>query len=344
LSRLLMAAYAKGCQFDGWSDQFNYGLWQEAIAEAGIDAQFFTARARDVAEPLPWDHIDSRVSRSFLKQEWTNALEQNLIEDCRRGSCHQCGTCDFEKIEPRTYATFDEKSDPGCDLPPAAIADFKSLCVFYAKQDQAKYFGHLEMVNIFLRALKRAKIPVQFSQGFHPKPKISFDDPLPIGIESEQERFILSVPDSVNPATVARSLNSHLPDGLVITSSQFVTAGFKRQVAGTSVYRVTLQDGTFNEESLRSFKNSAEAIISRSNRKGKLKKINLKDMVTRIELLNSKQLQVALAAETGKTLRPAQILGPIFGIPENQIKQARVVKLNGVNQDVQAAHHQCRGT
>jgi radical SAM family uncharacterized protein/radical SAM-linked protein len=330
LSRLLLTAYAKGCQFDGWSDQFNYDLWQEALGEAGIDAQFFTARARDVAESLPWEHVDSRVSTSFLKQEWANALAQNLIDDCRQGACHQCGSCDFAKIQPRTYGAFDQESEPACDLPPPATADFKSLCVYYTKQDQAKYFGHLEMVNIFLRALKRAGIPLKFSQGFHPKPKISFDDPLPIGIESEQERFILSVPDTVDPASVAGALNAHLPDGLVVTSSRLVTAGFKPQAAGAHVYRVTLKDGRFNEENLNSFKNSAEVTISRSNRKGKLKKINLKDMVIELELLDSKQLQVAFSAGTGTTLRPAQILGPIFGINENQIKRARVVKLNGV--------------
>jgi radical SAM-linked protein len=335
LSRLLLAAYAKGCKFDGWSDHFNYDLWQEAIVETGVDAQFFTARVRDVAEPLPWDCVDNRVSRSFLKQEWANALEQKLIEDCRQGLCHQCGTCDFEKIEPRTFGSFAEESEAACEPPPVATADFKRLCVYYAKQGQAKYFGHLEMVNIFLRALKRAGIPVIFSQGFHPKPKISFDDPLPIGIESEQERFILSLAHAVDPVTVVRLLNSHLPDGLVITSSQVVTGGFKPPAAGVNVYRVTLQDGSFNKEKLRSFKNSPEVTISRSNRKGKLKKINLKDMVKRIKLLDSKQLQVALAAETGKTLRPAQILGPIFDINENQIKQARVVKLkSGVYQDV----------
>ena len=50
-------------------------------------------------------------------------------------------------------------------------------------------------------------------------------------------------------------------------------------------------------------------------------------MVIRIDLLGSKRMQVTLSAETGKTLRPAQILGPIFDIHENQIKQARVVKL-----------------
>ncbi len=327
LSRLLITAYNKGCKFDGWSDRFQYDLWQEAIVEEGLDAEFFTARKRDVDEPLPWDYIDNRVSRSFLKQELANALEQNLIEDCRQGLCHQCGTCDFEKIEPRTYEAFDEGSCPACESPPATEADFHSLCVFYSKQDQAKYFGHLEMVNIFLRALKRAEIPLKYSQGFHPKPKISFDDPLPIGIESEQERFFLSVPDSVVPATVTRSLNSHLPDGLVITSSQFTAPGFKRQTAGVNAYRVTLQDGRFNEENLRTFKNSAEVIISLSNRKGKLKKINLKDMVVNIEILDSKRLQVSLSAQTGKTLRPAHILGPIFNINEYQIKQARVVKL-----------------
>jgi radical SAM family uncharacterized protein/radical SAM-linked protein len=332
LSRLLIAAYNKGCKFDGWSDKFNYGLWQEAIAEEGLDAEFFTARPRDITEPLPWDYIDNRVSRSFLKQEWANALEKKLIEDCRQGSCHQCGSCDFEKIEPRTYEAFDEEPLPACGPPHATDADFQRLCVFYAKQGQAKYFGHLEMVNIIIRALKRAGIPVKYSQGFHPKPKISFDDPLPLGIESEQERFILSVPSSVNPTTVTRLLNSHLPDGLVINSCQFLTAGFKRQVPGVNAYRVTLPDGNFNEENLMSFQNSSEVTISLSNRKGKLKKINLKDMVINIELLDSKQLQVSLSAETGKTLRPAHILGPIFNINENQIKQARVVKLKAEEQ------------
>ena len=332
LSRLLIAAYEKGCKFDGWSDKFDFGMWQEAIVEEGLDADFFTARTRDVAEPLPWDYIDNRVSGTFLEQEWANALEHQLIEDCRHGSCHQCGTCDFEKIEPRTFNAFEKESLPVCEPPPVTNTEYQNLIVFYSKQDRAKYFGHLEMVNIFLRALKRAGIPLKFSQGFHPKPKISFDDPLPIGIESEQECFILSVPSSVDPATVPRMLNSHLPDGLAITSSQFVTPGLKRQASGENVYEVTLREGNFSEENLRSFENSSEVTISRSNRKGKLKKINLKDMVIRIELLGSKQMQVALSAESGRTLRPAQILGPIFDIHETHIKQARVVKLKPVEQ------------
>ena len=44
LSRLLIAAYKKGCRFDGWSDKFNYDLWREAFDEENIDPDFFTAR------------------------------------------------------------------------------------------------------------------------------------------------------------------------------------------------------------------------------------------------------------------------------------------------------------
>jgi hypothetical protein len=47
LSRLLLAAYNKGCKFDGWSDQFNYPAWEAAMAETGIDPDFFAVRKRD---------------------------------------------------------------------------------------------------------------------------------------------------------------------------------------------------------------------------------------------------------------------------------------------------------
>jgi radical SAM-linked protein len=327
LSRLLVAAYKKGCKFDGWSDRFSYDLWQEAIEETSLDSEFFTARKRDLAEPLPWDFIDNRVSGSFLKQEWANALAQTSIEDCRWGDCHQCGSCDIEKIEPRTYEAFDEDLLEACEARHVPKDDFQALCVFYEKLDQAKYFGHLEMVNIFLRAFKRAGIPLKFSQGFHPKPKISFDDALPIGIESEQERFFLSVTGPVKPTGLPRLLNLHLPDGLRITASQFAPPGFKRQLPGSHNYRITLREGIFNHEDMPTFNAAAEVIISLPNRKGKLKKINLKDMVLELELLDSKRLLLSLAAGTGKTLRPAHIMGSVFQLNAAQIKQARVLKL-----------------
>ncbi|MDJ0819808.1 MAG: TIGR03960 family B12-binding radical SAM protein [Desulfobacterales bacterium] len=326
LSRLLVAAYARGCKLDGWSDHFDYRSWQEAWAEVGIDPNFFTTRARDLNEPLPWDLIDNRVSRSYLQREWANACEHKVIEDCRQGFCNQCGACDFETTELKLYEAFGEDSNPACEpLNPAGVV-YQHLCVSYSKTEQARYFGHLEMINIFLRALRRAGIPLKYSQGFHPKPKISFDDPLPVGIESQHEQFFLSVSDTIDPATITGLLSSHLPEGLKIHSCTLATRTSRPKPSETT-YLVRLHDGRFNQDRLSFFRNSSEFTISLSNRKGKLKKIDLKDMVKRLELLDSKQLQVSLSAGNGGTLRPAQILGPIFKLSELQIKQSRVIKL-----------------
>jgi hypothetical protein len=61
-----------------------------------------------------------------------------------------------------------------------------------------------------------------------------------------------------------------------------------------------------------------------------LKKIDLKDMVVNIELTDLKHLQTTLKTEPGKTVRPAEILRHVFGLGEEEIKKARVVKLKGL--------------
>ena len=326
LSRLLISAYKKGCRFDGWSDKFRYRLWQEALEEEGIDPDFFSAGIQDLNQPLPWDHIDSRVSKAFLKTEWEKALAASFTNDCRQGKCAQCGACDFREIEVKTYPDIQEEPLAVCGTTRYVEAGSKNLSVYYAKLDQAKYLGHLEMVNVFLRALKRAEIPVVFSQGFHPKPKISFDDPLPVGIESRQEHFRLSVPGFVRPEGVTRRLNAHLPDGLVINSCQLSPKKPVHLAPKTNTYLVILKEGHFDKEKLAFFNRASDAVISLSNRKGKLKKINLKDMVLDIMFLDSTCLQMTLLSMPGKTVRPALILRHIFSVAEDHIKQAKVVK------------------
>ena len=330
LSRLLIAAYNKGCKFDGWSDQFNYPAWEAALAETGVNPEFFTVRERDVNEPLPWDHIDSRIDKTFLSQEWENALGSQFTADCRLEDCNQCGVCDFEKIDVKTYQTLKKELARYAGVGMDKDAPFKKLSVYYSKLNRAKYFGHLEMVNIFLRALKRAKIPLKFSQGFHPKPKISFDDPLPIGIESHQEHFTLAVADFVKPNAVLDGLNARLPEGLHIHDCHLAPLKSRAQPAKSSVYQIAIPGYDFDTDKLASFVNSSEVILTLTNRKGKLKKIDLKDMVVNIGLSDSKHLQTTLKSEPGKTVRPAEILRHVFGLGEEEIKMARVVKLKGL--------------
>jgi radical SAM-linked protein len=268
------------------------------------------------------------VTKTFLAAEWENATGGTFTADCRVDDCNQCGVCDFEQIEPLTHSALKNNGSRLNQSDVRKPLTFKKLTVFYSKLDGARYFGHLELVNIFQRALKRAGIALRFSEGFHPKPKISFDDPLPVGIESQQERFVITVPDTVRPGDVKAALNAQLPAGLKIIRCQLAPqkapAPFRKRIR----YRVILQEALFNKRRLKAFNERSDFYITLTHRKGKLKKIDLKDIVIHSELLDSSHLELTLQSEPGKTVRPFDVLRHIFKLSDAQVKQARIVKLD----------------
>ncbi|MEA4921767.1 MAG: TIGR03960 family B12-binding radical SAM protein [Eubacteriaceae bacterium] len=88
--KLLLAAFEKGCKFDSWSEHFDWEKWQEAIDETGTDIGFYTTRERSLDEVLPWDIIDSGITKEFLVSEREKAMEAVTTPDCRSG-CRGCG-------------------------------------------------------------------------------------------------------------------------------------------------------------------------------------------------------------------------------------------------------------
>lgn len=93
LAEVLEWAFRHGCRFDGWSDQFRYDTWLQAFHELGIDPHFYAHRAMDYDDVLPWDHLDSGVSKRFLIEEHHRALRGTRTLDCRHTDCTGCGIC-----------------------------------------------------------------------------------------------------------------------------------------------------------------------------------------------------------------------------------------------------------
>ncbi len=326
LSALLIAAYEQGCKFDGWSDHFSMPRWEAAFAEIGTDPESAVTRRRDLDEALPWDHIDARISKEFLKKEWENALGEALTPDCRFGKCSKCGVCDFKVLSPKL---FDPAEIPAHTGGGANTDDgfTKKLRVSYAKEGDARYFGHLEMVKIFIRAIKRADIPVCYSGGFHPMVKISFDDPLPLGMESLGEFFNLSVPGEVKPHGLVDALNAELPRGLRATGCAIAPGKASRKVPTSAAYLVRPGGAAFDGGALEAFKAMEAFTFERTNKKGKIRVIDLREMVLEIDLLDSGALQMVLKIEPGKTVRPHEVLTRIFSLPEGEVNTTRVVKV-----------------
>ena len=69
LGEILLRAYKKGCRFDGWGEEFKFHLWQKAFNECRLVPSFYANRRRDYGELLPWDHIDTGISKDFLMEE-----------------------------------------------------------------------------------------------------------------------------------------------------------------------------------------------------------------------------------------------------------------------------------
>ncbi|MCM8710376.1 TIGR03960 family B12-binding radical SAM protein [Clostridium sp. SYSU_GA19001] len=90
LCDVLVAAFQKGAKFDGWSEYFDYGIWEEAMRECGVDGEFYAYRERSYNEILPWDFIDIGVDKDFLIKENEKAKTASLTPDCRLG-CTRCG-------------------------------------------------------------------------------------------------------------------------------------------------------------------------------------------------------------------------------------------------------------
>ncbi len=100
LGRTLMRAWELGCRFDGWSEHFKPQLWKQALDETGIDPREYANRVLLPSDPLPWDHLDSGVTKEWLWEERERAYAGITTEDCREGSCSNCGVCPGYGVTP----------------------------------------------------------------------------------------------------------------------------------------------------------------------------------------------------------------------------------------------------
>jgi len=84
-------AWQRGATFDAWSESFSPKLWDAAFSDAELDPSWFAHREWDTFEPLPWDHIESGVSKAYLRGQWTDVFRDHNVGDCHHGDCNVCG-------------------------------------------------------------------------------------------------------------------------------------------------------------------------------------------------------------------------------------------------------------
>ncbi len=379
LADVIEGAYARGARFDSWDDKLDLDAWTASLEETAIDPSWFLGTI-PVSARLPWSHIDVGLEEGFLDREYRKALRNRLSPPCgktvgsfvhhtnvedaeaekRRLVCYDCGiACDLTQmkrerigflqsmnaLEPREAPTPSEalRGDDLVDRRPFHDVDQgppMRIRIGYRTIGRTAYTSHLDMVRSFPRMLRRVGLPLYYSEGFRPLPRLTFGPALPVGTASlcEHVDVRLRAAESPNLDNLCARLNDAALDGIeffehrllgphdaalnrVIEETDFVAALARQELAAL---------GLGDEEALRQMlaKRPPELHIDRDI-KGVKKRVDVGAALIDIRVGRGAEAleQAGLAGDLlpvtitlslgGKTTpRPGEVLRALTGIDE----------------------------
>jgi radical SAM family uncharacterized protein/radical SAM-linked protein len=231
---VIEAAWRAGAAMDAWfeSAESSHHAWTGAIAAAGLGGRYRALEmgawsATEAMDPgdlevfcrqsLPWDHIDSGLDKRWLADDLRNALAATVVPDCSFEGCSSCGVCGPELGHNVVIAP--PPIPPA--LPQRAPASERvfRLRMGFAKTGTLALISHLDTVRLLERALRRTGLPVSFTGGFHPLPRLQLALSLPLGVEGLGEWLDLEFTTPVDPGTVRQRLQAELTPEFVLLSA-----------------------------------------------------------------------------------------------------------------------------
>ena len=170
------------------------------------------------AQPLPWDHIDSGVEKRWLAEDLRNALAAAVVPDCSFEGCSSCGVCGPE-LGHNVVVAPPAIPEPLPQRPPASER-IQRLRFRFAKTGSLALLSHLDLVRLMERALRRSGLPVSFTGGFHPLPRVQFALALPLGAEADGEWMDVEFTAPLDPEPARQQLQRQLPPGFALLEVQ----------------------------------------------------------------------------------------------------------------------------
>jgi radical SAM-linked protein len=113
----------------------------------------------------------------------------------------------------------------------------------FCKQGDLRLIGHRDLMRCLERVFRRAGLPLAMSQGFHPKPRMTFPSALAVGIEGQDEVLELGLSESSAAEELLQRLAAHAPPGLRLTSAEALPEGAKKAQARSFSYQVPVPPG-----------------------------------------------------------------------------------------------------
>ena len=337
LAPVIEAAWRSGAGMDAWFDNIErtHGAWCEAIDAAGLGGRYRELelgswaelqaltpeqRRQRCAEPLPWDHIDSGVSKQWLQEDLERALEAVVVPDCSFDGCSHCGVCGDGLghnvvVPPPPIPAIDPPRKPPSE-------QVGRLRVRFAKTGEMALLSHLDLVRMLERALRRSQLPVSFTGGFHPLPRLQVALALPLGAEADSDWLDLSFTEAVQPAQLMDRLAPLLPEGFSLLEAHGVPVKSPAlsQMLHSAHWRFCLQPSGPDplpserrcQEALGELLGAEALLLEELDRQGRRRRRDLRPLLLDLHWHHWSPQQLELGLETlvqanGRSLKPDQL-------------------------------------
>jgi radical SAM-linked protein len=200
------------------------------------------------------------------------------------------------------------------------------LRVRFNKKNYLRYIGHLDLMKLFQRNFSRVGIPIRYSEGFNPKPRLSIANPLSLGIESEEEYMDVDLEDKISVEEFIKKMNSALPEDIQIIDGKYLEKGDSiSSLIEWAVYEIRFNlldsiDKTSFEEIIEKWLLKDEIIITRSRKKGRSKieqQENIKGFIKEIKLRETQNnaivMEITIKSGDNGNLRPLDFMEALNG-------------------------------
>lgn len=202
------------------------------------------------------------------------------------------------------------------------------LRITFAKQGPLRYTGHLDLHRIWERTLRRAGLPLAYSQGFHPQPRLQIASALPLGFTSRAEIVDVFLTQSIPIEGLRETIQAAAPPGLEILKIEEVAANapaLQTQLRAAE-YAITLPELASDSHTELPRRIAALLAAPALPRQRRGKGYDLRPLIEELRLLEDGRLFMRLSAREGATGRPEEVLAEL-GIPweETHIERIRLI-------------------
>lgn len=191
------------------------------------------------------------------------------------------------------------------------------LRIHYKKIGNMKFLSHLDMVRLMERGLRRAGVPLKFSQGFNPHPRIAFAAPLSVGVSSEYELVDIELTEAIDLSAFQEAFSTYFPSGIQMVRGRLLEKSQSLMSLITDCsYAVTVHvaegQGDLFAKTVGILMDQEEILAQKKGKDKKIKTVDVRPLLKHVEVVdvNGDVLTLAMKVETSSkgSLKPEMLL------------------------------------